>query len=72
VVDAILNLSVHESGEVINGVVDAMVRDAPLWIVVGANFGGAIACRDEALTSRRDVVDVFLMLAVVDIGAQST
>mgnify|MGYP007026104471 CR=1 FL=1 len=36
VVDAVLDVSVHEGGEIVDGVVDAVVRDASLRIVVGA------------------------------------
>ena len=38
VVDAILYVAVHEGGKVVNGVANAVVGDAPLWIVVGANL----------------------------------
>ena len=39
VVDDILDVTVHEGGEVVDGVVDAVVSDASLRIVVGADLG---------------------------------
>ena len=50
VVDAVLDVSVHEGGEIVDGVVDAVVRDASLRIVVGAFLGGAVASADHRLT----------------------
>ena len=70
-VDAVLDVAVHEGGEVVDGVVDAVVGDAALRIVVGADFGRAVAGGDEGLAARGNVVDVLLMLTVVDVGAQS-
>ena len=61
-----MDVSVHEGGEIVDGVVDAVVRDASLRIVVGADFSGAVAGRHHCLASRRDVVNVFLMFFVVD------
>ncbi len=43
VVDAVLDVAVHECGKVIDGIADAVVGDAPLRIVVGANLGAAVA-----------------------------
>ena len=51
-VDAILNVAVHESLEIVDGVVDAMVGDASLRIIVGANLCRAVAGRYESLASR--------------------
>ena len=52
-------------------VVDAVVGDAPLRIVVGANLGRAVAGADHCLALGGDVVDVLLVLLVVDEGAQA-
>ena len=38
-VDAILNVSVHKCRQIIDGVTDAVVGDATLRVVVGADFG---------------------------------
>ena len=63
-VDAVLDIAVHEGGKIIDGVVDAMVGDASLRIVVCANLGTAVACADEAFPSRCDVIDVLLVFTV--------
>ena len=47
VVDAVLNVAVHEGGEVVDGVVYAVVCDSPLRIVVCAYLGGAVAGGDH-------------------------
>ena len=51
VVDAVLYVAVHKGGKVVDGVVDAMVSDAPLRIVVGAYLGRAVSCGDERLAA---------------------
>ena len=43
VVDAVLNFSVHEGTEIVNGLVDAMVGDSSLRIVVGTDLGRTVA-----------------------------
>ena len=67
-VDAVLDVSVHKGGEIINGVVDAVVGDASLRIVVGAYLGRAVASTDHRLTLGGDIVDVLLVFLVVDEG----
>ena len=71
-IDAALDITVHEGGEIVDGVIDAMVGDSTLRIVVCSNFCGAIAGRDESFTARSDVIDVFLVLFVVNEGAQTS
>ena len=51
VVDAVLDVSVHECCKVVDGVVDAVVRDAPLGIVVGTYLCRTVACRHQSLAS---------------------
>ena len=70
-VNAVLNVAVHEGGEVVNGVIDAVVGDATLGKVVGANLGRTVAGGDHGLATRGDVVHVFAVLAVVDEGAEA-
>ena len=41
-VDAVLDVSVHEGGEIVDGVVDAVVRDASLRIVVSTDFNRTV------------------------------
>ena len=38
-VDAILNVAVHEGTEIVDGIVDAMVCDTSLRIIVGTDLG---------------------------------
>ena len=68
-VNAVLDVAIHKSCEVVDGVVDAVVGNATLRVVVSAYFGRAVARGDEGFTARGDVVDVFLVLAVVDVSA---
>jgi len=70
-INAVLNIAVHKSGEVIDGIVDTVVGDTSLRIVVstylyrtvtGGNHGFAFGC---------DIVDVFLVFLVVYKGTQA-
>ena len=45
-VDAILNITVHKGGKVINGIVDAVVGNTSLRIVVGTYLCRAVTGRD--------------------------
>ena len=38
-VDTFLDVAIHEGGEIVYGVVDAVVGDAALRIVIGTDFG---------------------------------
>ena len=70
-VDAVLDVAVDECLEVIDGIVDSVVSDAPLREIVSANLGRSVAGRDEGLASGRDVIHILLMFAVVDVCAQA-
>lgn len=70
-VDAILNITVHKGGKVINGIVDAVVGNTSLRIVVGTYLCRAVTGRDHCLALGSDVVDVFLVLFVVYKGTQA-
>lgn len=70
-VDAVLYVAVHKGGKVVDGIVDAVVSDASLRIVVGANLCGAVAGADHCLTLGGDVVDILLVFFVVDERAQA-
>ena len=43
VVDAVLNVTVHEGRQVVDGVANAVVGDATLGVIVGANLCRAVA-----------------------------
>lgn len=44
VVDDILDVAVDKCLQIIYGVVDAVISDAPLGIIIGAYLGRAVAC----------------------------
>ena len=53
------------------GETDTVVSNTSLREVVGTYLGRAVAGRDKSLAVVGNVVDIFLMLAVVDEGAQT-
>jgi len=65
-----LDIAVHEIGEVMGGVADAMVGDARLREVVGADFGAAVARRDHRLTFRCYGVVMLLERHIVELIAE--
>ncbi len=70
-VDNTLNITIHKSWEVIDGITDTVVGDTSLGIVVSTDLSGSVAGGDHGLASRSDIVDIFLVLLVVDLGAQT-
>ena len=70
-IDAVLNITVHKGGEVIDGIVDAVVGDTSLRIVVGAYLGRTVTGRNHGLSFGSDIIDVFLVLLVVYKGTQA-
>ena len=48
-VDEVGEVAAEDSGQIIDGVVDAMVGDAALREIVGADFGRAVAGRHKRL-----------------------
>ena len=70
-VDAVLNVAVHEGCQVVDGIVDAMVGDTSLRIVVRADFGRTVTGAHHGLSFGSDVVDVFLVFLVVDESTQT-
>ena len=69
-VDAVLDVAVHEGRQVVDRVVDAVVGDAPLRVVVGADLGRTVARRNHRLALRGDFVEVFRIFEVEDAGAK--
>ena len=57
-------MSPSMSREVVDRIVDAVVGDASLWIVVGADLGRAVTRRDHRLALRGDLVEVFRVFEV--------
>ena len=49
VVNAVLNIAVHESLKIVYGVIDAVVGYSPLRIIVGADFSRAVAGLNHCL-----------------------
>lgn len=68
--DEVLDVAVHEGGEVVHRVADAVVGDAALGVVVGAYFLGAVACGHESLTFGGHLFHVFVVLAFVKSGTE--
>ena len=71
VVDAVLNVTIHEGWQVVDGVANAVVGDATLGVIVGANLCRAVAGAHQCLATAGYVVDILLMLLVVDESAQA-
>lgn len=69
-VDAVLDVAVHEGRQVVDRVVDAVVGDAPLRVVVGTDLGRTVARRNHRLALRGDFVEVFRIFEVEDAGAK--
>ena len=65
-VDAILDVAIHEGSEIIDSVVDTMVGDASLRIVVRPDFCRTVAGANHRLTLAGDIIDIFLMFFIVD------
>ena len=71
VVNAVLDVAVHEGCQVVDGIVDTVVGDASLWIVVGTDFCTAVTGADQTFAARCNVIDILLVLAVIDERTQA-
>ena len=60
--DEIVDVAVHGGGEVVAGVMDAVVGDAVLGEVVGADFFAAVAGADEGFAIGGGLGDFLLAL----------
>ena len=69
-VDAFLDVAVHEDGEIVHAPVYAVVCDAALRIVVGADLGGAVAGGYHSLALGGNTVEILLVLHVVEAGTE--
>ena len=69
-VDAILHISIHKSREIVNGIVDAVVGDATLWVVVGADAFAAVAAADQGFAFSGFFGLGFAFLRVVQAGGE--
>ena len=67
---AVLDVAVHEGGQIVHRPIDAVIGDAALRLVVGTELGLAVACRHHGLALRGDAVQILLMLEIVETGAQ--
>ena len=65
-----LDIAFHEGGEVVEGVVDAVVGNTSLRLIVGADLRGAVACGDHCFAARSDVTLSFGELDVIELGTQ--
>ena len=48
--DDVGKVTVHDGIELIKREIDAVIRDAPLWVVVGTDAFASVAASHEALT----------------------
>ena len=39
---AVLDIAIHECGQIVYGIIDAVIGDASLWLVVGSDFGRTV------------------------------
>jgi hypothetical protein len=69
-VDAFLDVTVHEHRKVVHGPVDPVVRHAALGIIVGTDLGGTVTSGDHGLALGTDLVEIFLMLEIVETGPE--
>ena len=69
-VDNVFNIAIHNGGDVGTRIVDAMVGDAVLREVVGADFFGAVASADEGFTGLGGVFHLFFFFALEEAGAE--
>lgn len=58
-VDTVLDISVHESCQIIYGIINAMIGYAALRIVVCADFGRTVTGAYPGLTFRGNVINIF-------------
>lgn len=70
-VDAFPDVTPHECRKIIDGIVYTVVSDTSLREIISADLCGAVAGADHGLSFRSDVIEVFLMLAVIDKGSQT-
>ena len=65
-VDAILNVARQKGLEIVNGVIDSVVRNPALGKIVGTDFGRTVAGTYERFASRGYIVDILLMFFIVN------
>ena len=70
-VDTVLNVSIHKGGQIVNGIVDAVVGDTSLWIIVGTYFCRSVSGRYHRFAFAGNVVNVLLVFFIIYKGTQA-
>ena len=65
-VDTILDISIHESCQIVYRIIDTVIGYTSLWIIVCADFSRTVSCADHCFTFRCNIVDILLMLFIID------
>ena len=68
--DAVLDVAVHEVGQVVHAPADAVVGDAALGIVVGAHLLAAVARGHHGLALRGELLHILVVLALIETCAK--
>src|SRR5574344_2026253 len=71
-VDAILDVSVHKSSQIIYSIINSMVGDSSLWIIISADFRRTVASRNHCFTAFSYIINIFLMFFVINERAQTS
>lgn len=69
-VDALLDVTVHEDRKVVHRPVDAVIGHTALRIVVRADLRRTVTGGDHSLALGTDLVEIFLMLKVIETGTE--
>ena len=69
-VDDLLDIAVHEDGQVVHRIVDAVVGHTGLGIVVRTYLGRAVTGGHHGLALFGHLVEVLLVLHIIDTGTQ--
>lgn len=70
-VNAVLNVAIHKGGQIVNGIVDAVVGDTSLRIIVGTYFCRSVSGRYHCFSFAGNVVNVLLVFFIIYKGTQA-
>ena len=70
-VNAVLNVPIHKGGQIVNGIVDAVVGDTSLRIIVGTYFCRSVSGRYHCFSFAGNVVNVLLVFFIIYKGTQA-
>ncbi len=64
--DELINVAIHDRRQVVRREVDAVIGNSGLWVVVGADFLGALGSADLLTALLVDLGAAFLLLHLVE------